>query len=149
MRATWDRSDSAARELIDKLSGRHPHALVLLARQMGRRGMTLSRLRDEARADLLRVLADPLAADDEEDRMKKAEVSYSLSYRHLSEPAKRFFERLSRFPGGVWCGEPGRPCCPGTRSWARAGGGLSRGSWITTPSCAGSRIPAIPPGGAS
>ena len=106
VRATWGRSDGAARELIGKLSGRHPHALVLLARQMGRPGMTLGRLRAEGRADLLGVLADPLAADDEQDRMKKAEVSYSLSYRHLSEPAKRLFERLSRFPGGVWCGEP-------------------------------------------
>lgn len=58
VRATWDRPDSAVRELIDRLSGRHPHAMVLLARQMRRPGMTLQMLRDEARDDLLKVLTD-------------------------------------------------------------------------------------------
>lgn len=72
-RAVWTARPASS---STRSRGRYPHALVLLARQMGRRGMTLSRLCDEARADLLRVLADPLAADDEQDRMQKAEVSY-------------------------------------------------------------------------
>ena len=104
VKETWDQPDSAIRQLV-RMSGRHPQSLRLLARQMGRPGMTLDRLRDEAREDLLKVLADPLASDDEENRLKKVEVSYQLSYRHLSEEGKRLFERLCRLPGGVWCGE--------------------------------------------
>lgn len=152
VRATWDRPESAARELIDRLSGRHPHALVLIARQMGRRGMTISRLREEAQTDLLKVLADPLAADGEQDRMKKAEISYGLSYRHLSEPAKRLFERLSRFPDGVWCGEPA-PLLPWDTSWDTLLGDGWReliekelDYYALLRWC---RIPAIPPRGAS
>ena len=101
---TWDRPDSAIRQLV-RMSGRHPQSLRLLARQACRPAMTLDRLRDEAREDLLKVLTDPLAADDEQDRIKKVEVSYALSYRHLSDNGKRLFERLSHLPGGVWCGE--------------------------------------------
>ncbi|MFO1350374.1 MAG: hypothetical protein U1F68_06715 [Gammaproteobacteria bacterium] len=67
--------------------------------------MTLEELYEEARRDLLKVLADPLAADNEQDRQKKVAVSYELSYRHLSEPAQRLFQRLAFLPGGVWCGE--------------------------------------------
>ncbi len=102
--AGWKQPDSPIRQLV-RMSGRHPQSLHLLALQMSRKGMTLAKLRDEAHVDLLEVLIDPLAADNETDRLKKVEVSYQLSYLHLSEPAQRLFERLSRLPGGVWCGE--------------------------------------------
>lgn len=100
---TWEQPDSPIRQLV-QMSGRHPQSLRLLARQMGRKGLTLGKLRDEARTDLLHVLADPLSSDDEDDRLKKVAVSYELSYRHLSAAGRRLFERLSRLPGGIWCG---------------------------------------------
>lgn len=103
-RQTWELPDSPIRQLV-KMSGRHPQALQLLARQMTRPGMTLDKLRDEARQDLLGVLTDPLASDDEQDRLRKVEMSYELSYRHLGDQGKLLFERLSRLPGGIWCGQ--------------------------------------------
>ena len=102
--STWSQPDSPMRQLI-RMSGRHPQSLRLLARQMRRKGLTLATLRDEAHADLLAVLRDPLANDTDQDRLKKVEVSYALSYRHLSDEGKRLFAQLSRFPGGIWCGE--------------------------------------------
>ena len=104
VKETWEQPGSAIRQLV-QMSGRHPQSLRLLARQMGRPGMTLDKLRDEARDDLMKVLADPLAAEDEDDRLKKVELSYELSYRHLSKDGQRLFEQLARLPGGVWCGE--------------------------------------------
>ncbi len=101
---SWERSNSSIRQLI-ALSGRHPQSLRLLARQLERPGMTLERLCKEARADLLKMLVDPLAADDERNRLKKVEASYELSYRHLSEAGRQLFERLSHLPGGIWCGQ--------------------------------------------
>jgi len=71
---------------------------------MGRKGLTLAALRDEAHANLLAVLRDPLANDTDQDRLKKVEVSYELSYRHLSDEGKCLFAQLSRLPGGIWCG---------------------------------------------
>ncbi len=68
---------------------------------MGRKGLTLANLCDEARTDLLGVLRDPLADDTDQDRLKKVAVSYELSYRHLSDAAKRLFARLSCLPGGI------------------------------------------------
>ncbi|MSS72637.1 MAG: tetratricopeptide repeat protein [Candidatus Latescibacteria bacterium] len=101
---TWEQPDSIIRQIV-QMSGRHPQSLQLLARQMRRKGMTLEKLRDEAHEDLLKVLTHPFAQDDEKDRLKKVEVSYELSYRHLSDHGKRLFEKLSRLPGGVWCGK--------------------------------------------
>ncbi len=101
---TWKQPDSVIRQIV-QMSGQHPQSLQLLARQMGRKGMTLEKLRDEAREDLLEVLVDRLSSDDETNRLKKVEVSYELSYRHLSDEGKRLFEKLSRLPGGVWCGK--------------------------------------------
>uniref|UniRef100_UPI001177B375 tetratricopeptide repeat protein n=1 Tax=Candidatus Entotheonella palauensis TaxID=93172 RepID=UPI001177B375 len=101
---TWAQPDSPIRHLI-RMSGYHPQSLRLLARQMGRKGITLTHLRDEAHRDLLAFLQEPLAHDNDQDRLKKVEVSYELSYRHLSDAGKRLFARLSRLPGGVWCGE--------------------------------------------
>src|SRR5262249_55050743 len=49
--STWAQPDSPIRQLI-RMSGCHPQSLRLLARQMGRKGLTLARLRDEAHADL-------------------------------------------------------------------------------------------------
>jgi tetratricopeptide (TPR) repeat protein len=103
-RQTWSQPESPIRQLI-RMSGRHPQSLRLLARQMGRRGMTLAALRDEAHADLLAVLQEPLVNDSDQDRLKKVQVSYELSYRHLSEEGKRLFARLCRLPGGIWCGD--------------------------------------------
>ncbi|MBC8236068.1 AAA family ATPase [bacterium] len=104
VKETWKQPDSAIRQLV-QMSGHHPQSLRLLARQMGRPGMTLDKLRNEAHTDLMKVLADPLATKDEDDRLKKVEVSYELSYRHLSEDGQRLFEWLARLPSGVWCGE--------------------------------------------
>jgi hypothetical protein len=103
VQATWKQVDSAARQLI-RLSGYHPQSLCLLAKQMSRSGVTLAKLRDEAQANLPKVLSDPLAADSDADRLKKIESSYELSYRHLSDPAKHLFQCLAFLPGGVWCG---------------------------------------------
>ena len=101
---TWPQLDSPIRQLV-LMSGRHPQSLQLLARQMSRPGMTLTALRDEARADLMKVLKDPSAPADEQDRLRQVQVSYELSYRHLSDQGKQLFQRLSRLPGGVWCGQ--------------------------------------------
>lgn len=68
--STWAQPDSPMRQLI-RMSGCHPQSLRLLARQMGRKGLTLAMLRDEARADLLAVLRDPLSNDTDQDRLKK------------------------------------------------------------------------------
>ncbi|MBM3237049.1 tetratricopeptide repeat protein [Candidatus Poribacteria bacterium] len=103
-RETWEQPNSAIRQLV-KLSGRHPQSLRLLARQMRRPGTTIDRLRHEAYTDLMKVLTDPLATEDEDDRLKKVALSYEFSYRHLSENGKLMFERMARLPGGVWCGE--------------------------------------------
>ncbi len=100
---SWGQENGLSRQLI-ALSGRHPQSLRLLARQLERPGMTLKRLVEEARADLLKVLVDPLA-DDEASRLEKVKVSCGLSYRHLSEAGKLLFAQLSRLPGGVWCGK--------------------------------------------
>ncbi len=94
---------SILRELV-LISGLHPLSLQLLARQMGRPGMTFEALLAEAKEDLLRVLQEPLLPGNEAHRLKQVEASYARSYRHLSEEAKRLFERLSRLPGGVWWG---------------------------------------------
>jgi len=102
-RNTWAQPNSPIRQLI-RLSGRHPQSLRLLARQLGRQGMTLAKLRGEAHENLLDVLTDPYAADDEEDRQLKVERSYELSYRHLSEAGQELFARMSMLPGGVWLG---------------------------------------------
>jgi hypothetical protein len=101
---TWPQDDSPVRQLI-RLSGRHPQSLRLLARQLGRHGMTIAKLRDEAYADLLPVLTDPYRREDDDDRQLKVERSYELSYRHLSAEGQVLFARLARLPGGVWCGE--------------------------------------------
>jgi len=62
--------------------------------------MTFLILRKEAADQLLKVLRDP---DDRTDnRQTDVEFSCRLSYRHLTEPAKRLFKRLSILPGGVW-----------------------------------------------
>ena len=103
-RQTWTQPESPIRRLI-KLAGRHPHALRLLARQLGRPGTDLAKLAEEARENLLDKLSDPLATGDEEDRRLKVKSSFELSYRHLSEEAKRLFGLLQHFPGGVWFGD--------------------------------------------
>ena len=104
-RQTWTRPDSPIQQLI-QLAGRHPHSLRLLARQLGRPGMDLAKLAEEARENLLDKLIDPLATGDEDARRLKVERSFELSYRHLSEEAKRLFGLLRHFPGGVWFGDP-------------------------------------------
>ena len=104
VRETWEQETSPIRQLI-RLSGRHPQSLQLLAGQLRRPGMDLTKLRDEAHANLLDVLKDPYATDDDDDRQLRARHTFELSYRHLSDPARNLFARLSRLPAGIWCGE--------------------------------------------
>ena len=104
VRETWEQETSPIRQLI-RLSGRHPQSLQLLAGQLRRPGMDLTKLRDEAHANLLDVLKDPYATDDDDDRQLKVRRTFELSYRHLSDPARTLFARLSRLPAGICCGE--------------------------------------------
>ena len=104
VRETWEQEAGPIRQLI-RLSGRHPQSLQLLAGQLRRPGMDLTKLRDEAHANLLDALKDPYAADDDDDRQLKVRRTFELSYRHLSEPARKLFARLSRLPAGICCGE--------------------------------------------
>jgi hypothetical protein len=102
---TEKQPESAVHELLE-MSGYHPQSLELLACQMKRPGMTFEKLLAEARADFLQVLEDPDATEDEKDRLRKIRMTFQLSCRHLSDEAKLLFEKLSRLPAGVWCGEP-------------------------------------------
>ena len=104
VRETWEQEAGPIRQLI-RLSGRHPQSLQLLAGQLRRPGMDLAKLRDEAHANLLDALEDPYAADGDDDRQLKVRRTFELSCRHLSDPARTLFARLSRLPAGIWCGK--------------------------------------------
>jgi len=99
----WEIESSPVRQLVE-LSGCHPQSIQLLARQLSRPGMTFEKLYTKTKYDLLSALRDPSCGDEGSDRHARVEVSYSLSYDHLSPEAKQLFARLSMLPGGILVG---------------------------------------------
>ncbi len=86
------------RYLLEQFEG-YPLAICLCAELLP--DLTLAELRqewDQRRTDLLR---DPLRKDHELDRTRSVNLSLTLSYETLSEPARDLFAVLSLFPAGA------------------------------------------------
>ncbi len=84
--------------LLEQFEG-YPLAICLCAELLP--DYTLAELRQEwnqRRTDLLR---DPLRRDDELDRTRSVNLSLTLSYDTLTEPARELFAVLSLFPAGA------------------------------------------------
>ena len=91
---------SEAFERIIELTDRMPLYIILAARRLRIQGKTLDALLNEAEDDLMGVMNDPKLRS-LPPRLKSLAASIDLSYRHISEPARKLFARMSFFPGGL------------------------------------------------